>query len=364
MSRRFPIRLRLSVALSVAIAALVVAPAAWPHPQATVRLMITGTDYFDDVYRKVVIEPFLREYPGIGIEIYAVRNSRSALSVLRAQRVSPQFDAVMLDLGFAASAKEEGLLAQMEPTRVPNAAELYRFGRDLGFWALPVTYDTLSLVYSKAAFPTPPRSWRALWSAQARGKVTILAASVGNVGMLALTVVASHLVGIRDPVLTPGPGLEYLAQLAPNVWSWNPRPDQYWMVAQGDAHLSVGWNARARHHMRSLGEKIGTVTPDEGTLVQTGTLALVAGAKRPIEAQVFINYALGQAAQRALAEAMYFAPTNRLAPVSEYVRRQIPLLSPEVESKLIQFNWATMTSVSRAFIYDYWVSHIMGPDSP
>jgi putative spermidine/putrescine transport system substrate-binding protein len=76
---------------------------------------------------------------------------------MRAQKDSPQTDAVIFDLSVAKIAKEEGLIAEIDASKIPNYADLADIGKELGGYAPPLTYDTLALLYKTLKpFPKSP----------------------------------------------------------------------------------------------------------------------------------------------------------------------------------------------------------------
>ena len=193
--------------------------------------MAYGVDAFDEKYMRTVIRPFEAAHPGILVRYYAVRDSRNALAVLRSQRMTPNIDVVILDPPNARLAQSEGLLEQMNPQLVPNAADLGAMGRELGFWRCrPCTTPWRWCTPNRPA--QPPRSWRELWDPKHRGKIAISTNANVNGSMIALTALANRLAGSPDGAADLDPGLEYLEKLGPNVQTWTPRPNQYWLVAR------------------------------------------------------------------------------------------------------------------------------------
>ncbi|MFX5705824.1 hypothetical protein ABTE52_22825, partial [Acinetobacter baumannii] len=71
-------------------------------------------------------------------------------------------------------------------------------GKDLGAFAPPITYDTLSLIYNVAAFPSPPTSWTAMWERSQAGKVVIPAQGGGDIQAIALTLIVNRMAGQSD----------------------------------------------------------------------------------------------------------------------------------------------------------------------
>ncbi len=70
---------------------------------------------FQDNYVKAVIEPFQKEHPDIKVTYYGVQNAATSLGNMRAQKSSPQTDAVIYDLSVAKIADEEGLVEKLDP---------------------------------------------------------------------------------------------------------------------------------------------------------------------------------------------------------------------------------------------------------
>lgn len=361
MSTESSRRLFLGLACACLAAGL---PARTAQAVQPVRLtvMAYGVDTFDDKYTRTVIRPFEALHPNVKVDYYAVRDSRNAMSVLRSQRLAPQVDIVILDPPSARQAQRERLIMPMDPERIPNAADLGAMGRELGYWALPAMLDSLTLVYAKSAFPQPPRSWREMWDAKYRGKVAIATNPTVNGSMIALTLLANRLAGAPDNAASFERGFDYLEKLAPNALTWTPRPNQYWLVAQKQALLAVGWNSRSQSQMDSL-SGYGATVPSEGTIAVPIMIARVADRPNDDEAQAFINYSLGAQAQQAFSEAMYYAPTNRKAKVSAAARARIPLLSPDIASRLIPVNWAGLAAEQLAMLRAAWLTRIMAPPS-
>ena len=101
---------------------------------------------------RTVIRPFEAAHPGILVRYYAVRTRAMPWRCCGRSALTPNIDVVILDPPNARLAQSEGLLEQMNPQLVPNAADLGAMGRELGFWALPAMYDSMALVYAKSAF--------------------------------------------------------------------------------------------------------------------------------------------------------------------------------------------------------------------
>ena len=136
-----------------------------------ITLLGYQTGGFREQYTKAVIEPFEQAHPGVRVTYYGVRNSATELAVLRGhkgQDSPPPADVTIIDLSVAKIASDEGLLEGIRLDRVPNAQTLHALGAELGALGLPVTYDTLALIYDTRVVSPAPTSWTALWIRRTR----------------------------------------------------------------------------------------------------------------------------------------------------------------------------------------------------
>jgi putative spermidine/putrescine transport system substrate-binding protein len=297
---------------------------------------------FEKNYTKAVIEPFMKSHPDIKVSYFGVLNAAASLGNLRAQKASPQVNAVIFDLSVAKIAKEEGLLAKVDSAKVPNYADVADIGKELGGYAVPLTYDTLALIYNRDAFPQAPTSWEALWDPKQKGKVIIPAQGGGDIQAVLLTVIANRLAGESDYKKTLAPGIEKLVKLAPSVQTWEPKPDAYTLVGNGTATMSIGYNARAQIYFDQTAGQLRSVGPVEGTASQINVISAIEKAPDANATAEFINYALGTEAQVAFAKSMFYAPTNSKAELDDATKKRIPLTDPEQRKNLIPIDWMTI----------------------
>lgn len=297
---------------------------------------------FEENYTKAVIQPFMKAHPDIKINYYGVQNAATSLGNMRAQRDAPQVNAVIYDLSVAKIAKEEGLVSELDTSKLSNYADIADIGKDLGGAAIPVTYDTLTLIYNSKAFPSPPTSWETLWDKAQAGKVILPAQGGGDIQAILLTIIANRLAGEGDYKKTIDPGVERLVELAPRVQTWEPKPDAYTLVANGTATVSIGWNARSQFYFDQTEGRLGSIGPVEGTASQINVISEIAKASEPEATRTFIDYAISPEAQAAFAKAMFYAPTNKKADIDEATAKRIPMMDPAQQEKLIKVDWMTI----------------------
>jgi putative spermidine/putrescine transport system substrate-binding protein len=328
------------VAALVAPAALLVAGLLGAAAADAAEITVMGyRGAFQDNYVKAVVEPFEQANPDVKVTFFGVQNAAVSLGTMRAQKDAPQTDVVIFDLSVAKIARDEGLIAELDTGKMKNWADLGKVGRDLGAFAPPLTYDTFLMIYNHDAYPTPPKSWMALWDKAEDGKIIIPAQGGGDIQAIALTIIANRLAGETDYAKTIKPGVDKLVEMAPLVQTWEPKPDAYTLVGNGTAAIAVGYNARGQYYHDQTGGKLETVAPAEGTVTQVNVISEVANTANKDAAQRFIDYALSPEAQARFAEMMFYAPTNSKTVVSADAQKRIPLMDPANQASQIPVDW-------------------------
>jgi putative spermidine/putrescine transport system substrate-binding protein len=350
--------MKTSLAGYIGIASIVASVAASFAANAAEITIMGYRGAFEENYKKAVVEPFQAEHPEIRVNYYGVQNAATALGNMRAQKDSPQTDAVIFDLSVAKIAKEEGLIAETDVSKIPNYADLADIGKELGGYAPPLTYDTLALLYNTEAFPEKPTSWQALWDEKQNGKIIIPAQGGGDIQAILLTIIANRLAGEDNYTTTIQPGVDKLVKLAPLVQTWEPKPDAYTLVANGTATLSIGYNARAQYYFDQTEGRLGSVGPVEGTASQINVISAIANGPNEEATEAFINYALDPEVQTRFAKIMFYAPSNLKAALDAPTTKRIPLMDPEQRKRLIPVDWMKIGDI-RNSILEPWRREII-----
>ncbi|MET3793683.1 extracellular solute-binding protein [Aquamicrobium terrae] len=305
---------------------------------------------FEENYVKAVIQPFEAAHPDIKVKYFGVQNAATSLGNMRAQKDAPAVNAVIYDLSVAKIASEEGLVEDISLDKLPNYADLSDIGKDLGGKAIPLTFDTLSLVYNTGVYPTPPDSWEELWNKKNDGMVILPAQGGGDIQAILLTIVANRMAGEEDYKKDIRPGIDKLIEVAPLVQTWEPKPDAYTLVADGTANISIGYNARAQFFFDSTGGRVASVAPKEGTAAQINVISQIAKSPDSDATQTFINYAISPEAQANFAKAMFYAPTNSKTELDPETSARIPFTDPEKRANLIDVDWMAIGDLRETFL--------------
>ncbi len=345
-------RTSLQLAAAGAVAAPFIRPAAGQERTVTIALY---SGIFQESYQAAVIDPFMRAHPGIRVTAYPMPNSAQTLGTLRAQKASPQVDVAIMDVGVARAGTDEGLLAPLTREQLPILSELGDRAFTTGVNGAAVTYDSLALLYAPNKVKPAPSSWKILWDPAYKGQIAILGAP--DLVGVAFTLVADKLFGGTDYRASLEKGIAAIADLAPSVLTWDPRPDPYSFITGGNAVLGVGWNARGQIYAGQSAGALAVSQPDEGSVFQVNVIALVNGAPQADAARAFIAYALGAEAQKAVTEKMYYAPTNPKATVApEALARTVA--SPARMAKMLPVDWLEVAKV-RDKLNEQWRRRIL-----
>jgi putative spermidine/putrescine transport system substrate-binding protein len=310
---------------------------------------------FEENYKAAVIEPFLRSHPGIKINYFGMPNSAQMLGTLRAQKAAPQIDVMLFDLTFAKAAADEGLFEAIPRDSLPVLAELdQQRAFQPGVPGPAVTFDHLALTFSPERVTPRPDSWRVLWDPRYRGKIAF--AGVPDLGGISIVLLANMMEGERDYMRSFDKGIASVAQMAPNVLNFDPKPDSYSFIVNGTSSLGYGWNARAQLYAKANPGLIEGIVPKEGSVAIMNMINLVKGSGQQDAAKVFLAYALGAEAQSAFAERMFYGPVNTKVTLSAEAAPRIASL--EQRASWLPVDWLEVARL-RDRINEQWRRRVL-----
>jgi putative spermidine/putrescine transport system substrate-binding protein len=312
---------------------------------------------FQELYEPGIVEPFGQMHPDIGVFYYAVPSSAQTLALLRRQRDQPAIDVVLLDLATARTATEEGLLETLPPaSSMPVLAELAP-GATFSGIAGPALYTEPLVMLFDAARARPAPIWKALWAGMDERSIAI-PAPPDSIG-IAFALVAGRLFGGGNEPRAVANGITAIYDLAHQVISWDPRPDVYNFIGEGNAKIGVGWNMPAQVYSDRLSGRLGVIFPDEGTLSRVTTVNLVKGSRQPDAARVLIAHLLGTDAQRTMVEQMFLGPVNAHARYNEAALSRTAN-TRERTARAMPVDWVAVNAI-REGIIRRWREVIPGP---
>jgi putative spermidine/putrescine transport system substrate-binding protein len=334
------------LAIAAAIATMLGSQGA--NAQQTTVTLMAYSGLFQERYTKAVVEPFMKANPGIKIEYFTSPNSAQMLGTLRAQKAAPQVDVAIMDVSVSKAGSDEGVFIKIDEKTVPNVANLYPAARIPDIAGVAVTFDNLVLIYNSDVVKQTPKSWLDLADKQYAGKVAI--PGMPDIQGLSLVLILDKARGGTDYLKSVDKGIAAMGEIAPNVQTWEPKPEVYPVIISGQAVIGAGWNARAQVNADLSGGKLKATLPSEGSAFQINTINQVANGPGKDAAAKFIDYALSAEAQKAFTESMFYAPTNAKA---EIAASAIDRTAVKFMDKVIPVDWIALAKV-REPIMEQW----------
>ncbi len=281
------------------------------------NVAIFGGSFADNV-RACVAEPFQR---ATNTRVnFVLGNSVQNAARLRATRGRPDVDVAYMDLQVVVQAKAEGLLDQIDATRITNLPDIYPSAVDPDRRWIGFMYSATAIAYNPRELRNPPQAWADLWSPSLRGKLAIgdISATSGQHFLIA----AARLNG--GTVENVEPGFRAIHELRPGVVTLYTQADQVvQLIERGDIAAAVWFADRVGAAARN-GVPVAVVFPREGAIGILPTFAIPQGARSKALAEQYMDRALAPDAQRCFAERQYAGPTNRKVELPDDLAKLVP----------------------------------------
>jgi spermidine/putrescine-binding protein len=281
------------------------------------NVAIFGGSFADNV-RTCVAEPFQR---ATNTRVnFVLGNSVQNAARLRATRGRPDVDVAYMDLQVMVQAKAEGLLDQIDTTKITNLPDIYPSAIDPDRRWIGFMYSATAIAYNPQELRNPPQAWADLWSPALRGKLAIgdISATSGQHFLIA----AARLNG--GSVENVDPGFKAIAALRPGVVTLYTQADQVvQLIERGDIAAAVWFADRVGAAART-GVPVAVVFPREGAIGILPTFGVPPGARSKALAEQYMDRALAPDAQRCFAERQYAGPTNRKVELPDDLAKLVP----------------------------------------
>jgi spermidine/putrescine transport system substrate-binding protein len=192
------------------------------------------------------------------------------------------------------------ILTPLDESKIPNIKGMLPFFRSnyRGFWvkngvrtAVPMYWGALGMIYDSKALPTPPTSYKVLFTPAMKGKVTLTDDPVGAYTQ------AAHILGIDVAKMTPAKFntvTTYLKKLVAQTKGVAPSyGDAAKRIADGDAVISfLGWGAQIGFAAGSGNKHVRWVLPKEGGYAFCDSWAIPISCDNVDTAYAWINNAI------------------------------------------------------------------------
>lgn len=267
-------------------------------------------------YMKEFVFPVIEKAYGMRVVFDGTR-SLVNLEKMRADRAAPRMSVVLMDDPVMQLAWDEGLIAKLQSSAVPNLGSIKPEAVHLdGAWA-NYQQPWAGIAYNTKALPAGVPTYAALWAPENKGKVVV--PSLQNTEGFWTLLAASHLESgkpFAEAQYDMDAGFRKLAALKPNVLTiYTNQPQAENLLESGEAPLMSGQFSSYTLIRAAAGAPVGLSAPAEGVFAMPSGICKVKGGPNEAAADAFIDAFLGPDIQSILVEKSFVLPTNPAAAI-------------------------------------------------
>jgi len=280
----------------------------WPRPPA--KIVISN---WDGYMPKDLLENFTKE-TGIQAELSVHATNEEIMGKVTAGG-GKGYDVLFVSSPFVEALAKQGLIAELDPAKIPNLANLYPEARNLAYdpgnkWSVPYAWGTTGLCYRSDLVQPAPTSWMdMLQPADAlKGKITMLATDrwLMAAGLKAL----GFSVNSTDPDEI-GKAKDLLIQAKQSLLAYDDTTF-YSKLVSGEASLVQAWDGWCNYGIAE-NPAIKFVVPKEGSDMWVDTMVVTAASDNKDGAMAFLDYVLRPEIHKWVAENILYKVPNQKA---------------------------------------------------
>lgn len=268
---------------------------------------------WDGYMPKDIAEKF-KSATGLDLEIAVHATNEEIMGKVTASG-GEGYDVLFVSSPFAEALNKLGLLAPIDPAKIPNLKNLYpeatKLSHDPGnTFSVPYTWGTTGLCYRTDLVKTAPTSWNDLLTPadDVKGKTTMLATDrwlmaagfLAN-GMSVNTTDQASLDKVRDQLVATKKTL-----LAYDDTTF------YSKLVSGEATLVEAWDGWCNYGI-AANDKIKYVIPKEGSDLWSDTMVITKAAHNPEGAAKFIDFVMNADNGKWMVENIMYKSPNKAA---------------------------------------------------
>ena len=313
------------------------------NKERRLNVMMNG-GFYEELARRYVVEPFESEF---GVRINLIPSTAAqTLTRLMAERSAPAVDVVILDQMLAAKGVVEGLFEQIDPSNIPNLADLAEEALDPAGFGPIVHSHSLSLgVNTELLDVDPPTSWADLWHPRFAGMVCPASIEL-TPGLLFLVQASLQNGGSYENM---DPGFNAIRDLAPNIRKFYRSLGEVRPLLNSE-NVIVVVSSNVTQGEVDKGNPIGVIFPEEGSLASPAVAQVVKGTQVKELAERFIDAYLRPEVQFQWAKNFYLTVFNKRVEIPEDLRSRIA-------NKIVFFDAAEIAQRREAWV-ERWVREI------
>lgn len=261
------------------------------------ELKVSTFSFNAELLQKNVYDPFME---ATGCKLI-VEGGKNAERMTKIKETPDNYDIVIIGDAFIADLIDEGLVEEIDSSRLSNMDALYDiakapFGEEYG---PAYTFNRLGIVYDKATCPIEITSWADLWNPELEGLVSIpdITTTSGPLFYYSVAQMEGLIPGKDDEAI-----FAKLAELKPNVMkTYTSANDTITMLNQGEISAAVLLDF-SYTAAKSASEDYVWVDPSEGSYSGFNTINIVKGCQNKELAEAFVDFYISKEVQ--LAEAL------------------------------------------------------------
>ncbi|MBW6420683.1 ABC transporter substrate-binding protein [Rhizobium sp. XQZ8] len=252
-----------------------------------------------------IIEPF-KKICDCNI-VFETGNNADRLNKLKL-RDGKGVDVVYLSDSFSQQGIEQGMFKEIDPSKIPNLAEIYELGRaPQGKYGPAYTIGRVGLVYDSAKVNPPVTSWNDLWRPDLKSAVSLPGITT-TAGPMAVIQAGKH-AGV-DPYADTEKTFAAVEALKPNiVKNYNTGSELVNLISTGEVRVAMAQDFT----LASMQAAVKTMTwakLKEGDIATVNTINISKGTENLDLAYKFIDFILSKDVQQKEAEQGVDAPIN------------------------------------------------------
>ncbi len=306
-------------------------------PAGKQLVITTFAGSWEQFYRSELIPVFTATDQGTVNLIPMV--SLEQVAKLKASPQSPPFDVVLLDEGpFDAAPKD--LFQPVSGSELPNYEQVLPALKSKDGWGPTTGVQAVGIAYNPKTVSSPPTSWNDLLNPRYKGRVSMQ--GMKTTQGTSVMVQFAKMNGGGEANIEPAFTL-LKEQLKPNLAGIAANSGALaTLFQQGEIDLAP----HDLNNVISLKEKgldIDWVVPQEGGIALRPAQQIVANTANPELAAAFLNAALSQEVQTAMAAApYYFLPANQNVKLSGILAEKLGGTTEEALTKLVLLDWSAI----------------------
>ncbi|WP_170201465.1 ABC transporter substrate-binding protein [Actinocorallia herbida] len=233
------------------------------------------------------IADFQKANSGITVKETAIAEGGSAALASQLAQNKGAYDLVLAGNVTAKRLDQGKLLGEFDPASVPNLAKIPQEYRDAFPWGVPTNTGKVGIAYNKALVPNPPKSWKELFDRadEFKGKI-VFPDYDRDVISIALLSLGYDLNSTDTDELAKAEKL--IIDMKPKLLAF-ASSDQDKPLIGGSAAIAVLYDYT---YAGAESDKIGWISPAEGTPGYIEGVVPVAGAKSTAASMKFLDFHL------------------------------------------------------------------------